>query len=120
MNDAWTHEAAHNADYYISLGGQDRTGIIYKGLATAEEVGGVSIQPNPNNGRFTVGFSCTEPTDVTVEIMNSLGQSVFNETLRAFEGSYRKEIDLTTMSNGAYYLKVKRNGETSTHKVVYR
>jgi hypothetical protein len=58
--------------------------------------------------------------DVTVEIMNSLGQSVFNETLREFEGTYRKEMDLTSMSNGVYYLKIKRGGETSTHKIVYR
>jgi hypothetical protein len=120
INDAWTREVAHNANYYISLGGQDRTGAIYKGLATAEESGGVTIQPNPNNGRFTVSFASAAPADVTVELHNALGQSVYNETLRAFEGRYTKEMDLTSMSNGAYYLKVKRNGETSTHKVVYR
>jgi len=120
LNDAWTAEAANNADYYVSLGGADRTGIIYKGLAAAGEDGSVSIQPNPNNGHFIFSFSTKTPMDVTVEVMNALGQSVFNETLREFEGTYRKEMDLTSQSNGVYYLKVKRGGESSTHKIVYR
>lgn len=120
VNDAWTGEASHNADYYVSLGGRDETGVIYKGLATAEEDGSVTILPNPNNGQFVFFFTVSTPTDITVEIVNALGQSVFNETLRGFEGNYRKEMDLTSMSNGVYYLKLKRNGESSTHKIVYR
>ncbi|MBK8499102.1 MAG: T9SS type A sorting domain-containing protein [Flavobacteriales bacterium] len=120
VNDAFTEEPANNADYYVSLGGQDRTGIIYKGLATAEEDGSVSIQPNPNNGRFIFTFATATPVDVTVEVVNALGQSVFNETLREFQGTYRKEMDLTSMSNGVYYLKVKRGEMSSTHKIVYR
>ncbi len=120
LNDAWTAEASSNADYYVSLGGVDRTGIIYKGLASAGEDGSVLIQPNPNNGHFIFSFSTITPMDVTVEVVNALGQSVFNETLREFEGTYRKEMDLTSMSNGVYYLKVKRGEENSTHKIVYR
>ena len=120
VNDAFTGEAANNANYYISLGGRDLTGSIYKGLATAEEDGSVSILPNPNNGQFTFSFSVGVATDVTIEVVNSLGQVVFNDMLRNFEGTYRKEMDLTSMSNGVYYLKIKRNGETSTHKIVYR
>lgn len=120
VNDAWTSEASHNADYYISLGGRDQTGVIYKGLATAEEDGSVTILPNPNNGQFVFFFTTTAPTDITVDVVNALGQSVFNESLRGFEGTYRKEMDLTSMSNGVYYLKLKRNGETGTYKIVYR
>lgn len=120
VNDGWTEETVNNADYYVSLGGQDRTGIIYKGLVTAEEDGSVTILPNPNNGHFVFSFSTAKAMDVTVEVMNALGQSVFTETIREFEGTYRKEMDLTTMSNGTYYLKVKRGEDISTHKVVYR
>jgi len=120
LNDAWTGESVNNGDYYVSLGGADRTGIIYKGLASASEDGSVSIQPNPNNGHFIFSFSVATRMDVTVEVINALGQSVFNETLREFEGTYRKEMDLTGMSNGVYYLKIKRGEETSSHKIVYR
>jgi hypothetical protein len=120
VNDAFTAEAAVNANYYVSLGGRDQTGIIYKGLASAEEDGSVTILPNPNQGRFTFYFSVPSATDITVEVSNAIGQTVFNETLRNFEGTYRKEMDLTSMSSGVYYLKLSRNGETSTHKIAYR
>lgn len=121
VNDAWTNELASNGDYYVSLGGDDRTGMIYKNMASAADVDGtVLIQPNPNDGLFTFQFTVTAVTDVKVEIVNTLGQVTFTERLNAFVGMYRKEMDLTAQSNGIYYLKVTRNGEQSVHKVVYR
>jgi hypothetical protein len=120
VNDAYTAERRNNANFYAALGGTDRTGIIYKGLAPASEDGGVSIQPNPNNGRFTLSFANAQKGDVTVEIINTIGQSVFNETVRDLEGNYKKEMDLTTMGAGSYYVKLKRNGNTTSHKVIYR
>jgi hypothetical protein len=120
VNDPWTQDPANNASYYLSLGGVDRTGIIYKGLATGDEDGTVVIQPNPNNGIFTFSFNVAAPMDITVEVVNTLGQSVFTDVQRSFEGTYRRDMNLTTMSNGVYYLKIKRGELSSTHKIVYR
>jgi hypothetical protein len=120
VNDAWTGEIKHNANYYVSLGGRDKTGIIYKSLASAEEDASVTIQPNPNNGQFTFSFVNRTAMDIQVEVMNSLGQAVFSDAVPAFEGTYRKEMDISAMSNGVYYLKVKRGEQTSVHKIVYR
>ncbi|MCU0319877.1 MAG: T9SS type A sorting domain-containing protein [Flavobacteriales bacterium] len=119
-NDAWTSEVKNNADYYLALGGADKTGNIYKQLASADEDGGVLVQPNPNNGLFAFSFTNRAAMDVTVEVVNSLGQAVFTEELKGFEGTYRKEMDLTTQSNGVYYLRLKRGEGTSTHKIVYK
>ena len=118
--DAWASEPRNNASYYLALGGADRTGAIYKGLASVEEDGGVTVLPNPNNGVFAFSFTNTSPMDVQVEVINSLGQSVFTDTVTGFEGTYRKEMDLTSQSNGVYYLRLKRGGNTTTHKIVYK
>ncbi len=121
VNDAWTREVANNGDFYVSLGGVDQTGAIYKSLAAPASLDStLTIQPNPNDGRFTFSFVAGEPGDVRIELLNSLGQRVFGDQLRDFQGTYRKEMDLTSMSNGIYYLKISRGGETSVHKVVYR
>ncbi len=120
MNDAYTAERHNNANFYAALGGGDRTGTIYHGLAATGDDGSVLIQPNPNNGRFTLSFSNIDKGDVTVEIINSIGQSVYNETVRDLEGNYKKEMDLSTMGAGAYYVKLKRNGNSTSHKVIYR
>lgn len=121
VNDNWTGELANNADYFTSLGGEDRTGIIYKSLAVpANFESTVTILPNPNDGMFTFSFLMGELSDVRVEILSTLGQTVFSEYLPKFEGSYIREMDLTAQSNGIYYLKITRGDETSVHKIVYR
>lgn len=120
MNDAYTGEVSNNADFYAALGGTDRTGIIYKGLASAEEDGTVLIQPNPNNGQFIFSFNNDTKSDVVVELVNNIGQAVFNDTVRDLEGTYKKEMDLTSHSAGVYYLKIKRGAKSTTHKIVYR
>lgn len=120
VNDAWTSTPANNGDFFVSLGGAERTGVIYKSLATTADIDGtVTIQPNPNEGRFTFSFSADEPGDVRVELMNTLGQAVYSDLLKGFEGTFKKEMDLTHMSDGIYYLKITRGENTSVHKVVY-
>lgn len=120
VNDAWTGELLNNANYYVSLGGVDRTGEIYQKSVNTEELDQVTIVPNPNNGEFTFTIMVSSVTDIQLEVVNTLGQAIFTDNLRNFEGTYRKEMDLRTMSNGIYYLKIKRQGNTSVHKIVYR
>ena len=121
VNDTWTNVPTNNADYYVSLGGYDKTGTIYKSLAATTDLdGSVTIKPNPNNGLFQFSFICDEPSDLRVEVVNNLGQTSFSETLRGFSGSYVKDMDLTRESEGAYYLKITRGANTGTHKIVYQ
>lgn len=117
MNDDWTREAKNNGDFYLSLGGVDRTGIIYKGLASMDE-GSVSIQPNPNNGQFTFSFTNSSAANTTVEVHNPVGQVIFTDAVLSFEGTYRRDMDIRSMASGVYFLKIKRGDVTSVHKIV--
>lgn len=120
VNDDWTGVATNNADFYVSLGGHDKTGVIYKNVAATTDLEGtVVIKPNPNEGLFQFSFVSSEPVDVRVEVVNTLGQSSFSQTLRNFEGTFVKDMDLTHMSEGIYYLKITRGDHTSVHKIVY-
>ena len=119
VNDAWTNEPTNNADFYLSLGGTDRTGMIYKGIAAATGDGNVLIQPNPNKGQFNVSVEILEAVDLTVEIVNALGQSVFQDEVRKFSGIYSRDMDISGMSSGVYLLKVGRGDAVTTHKIVY-
>ncbi len=120
INDSWTGEVTSNGDYYVSLNGVDQTGIIYKDLVNASSDTHISVVPNPNNGQFTFSFNVEEAANVRIELVNALGQTVFTEDLRQYTGTYRQQMDLTTMSNGFYYLKVMRGDRTDVEKVVYR
>ena len=120
VNDEWTGVPTNNADFYLSLGGHDKTGVIYKSMAATTDLEGtVQIKPNPNEGVFQFSFVSTEAVDLRVDVVNTLGQSSFTQTLRSFEGTYVKDMDLTRMSEGIYYLKITRGDKTSVHKIVY-
>ena len=118
VNDAWTAVPTHNADFYLSLGGVDRTGTIYKSLAIAEGDGALSIQPNPNNGQFTISVEVAKAQDLALEVMDPQGKVVYEQALNGFAGTYRRDLDLSGMSAGVYLLKLKRGDQRSTHKVV--
>lgn len=75
------------------------------------------IKPNPEPGLFQFSFVSTRtPWILRVDVVSTLGQSSFTQTLRGFEGSYVKDMDLTHMSEGIYYLKITRGDKTSVHK----
>ena len=122
VNDAWTDVVEHNANYYVSLGGKDVTGTIYKGsTGMAQNLDNtVLIQPNPNSGVFTFSFAVREQANVDVEVINTLGQVMYTESLADFSGRHTREIDLTDESNGVYYLKLKDGDDVSVHKVIFR
>lgn len=120
VNDAFTQEPTNNANYYVALGGVDKTGVIFKSLTSADEDNSVLIQPNPTNGQFVFTFNVASPSDITVDVLNSLGQSIYNERRTGFEGTFRKEMNLSGQSTGAYYLRIKRGEQVTSHKIVYK
>lgn len=122
-NDAWTGDITNNGDFYISLGGLDKTGIVYSTATGIDENSngyGVSIQPNPNDGQFNFIFNTENRADYQISLVNALGQTMFEEKLNGFSGSFQKDMDLTEYSNGLYYLKIFDGNNNSVHKVIYK
>lgn len=119
VNDEWTAVLEHNADYFVSLNGEERTGVIYKNLAAGgSEAQWVTLQPNPNNGQFTIGVEMPETADLLIEVLNPLGQLVHSEDLGEFQGQYLRTLDLRSLGSGAYQVRVVRNGHADVHKVI--
>lgn len=121
VNDGWTQDIHHNGDYFVSLGGLDRTGAITKSLA----VGGLpgfdfSVLPNPNNGLFALTVSMPEEKDLWISLASSSGRIVVEQQLKNTSGTFRKDFDLSGMSNGVYYLRLVMDGKTIIKKVVFQ
>ena len=73
-----------------------------------------TILPNPNNGTFVVkGILATkEDVNVAVEIINTLGQSVYSGTATAAGGIVDESVKLgNTLANGMYLLKLSTTTE---------
>lgn len=123
VNDNWTD--ANNGDYYISLGGQDRTGIIYFTNTVSVEMGpdqtyNVEVLPNPNQGDFTMVFTTSELNDHSIELVNSLGQVLYQENLKQFTGTYRHQFNLKDEGAGVYFLRINGEKDGAVHRVVVK
>lgn len=117
VNDDWTRE--NNGDYYLSLGGEDRTGEIYKkSVGTGSQVP-FSITPNPSNGQFTVVIPVNRGEATAYEIVNGAGQVVAKRQVETDDGVYQEDMDLTRFGAGTYHMRIFRNGRTETHKIVF-
>lgn len=122
VEDAFT--LANNGNYYVSLNGADRTGVIYStstGVTAGEPLqNAVSIVPNPSEGLVQVQFGVEDAQDLQIDVVNSLGQSVYAERLSSFQGTYRRELDLKAKGSGVYMINISGREGLRTYRVVIR
>lgn len=70
----------------------------------------LSVYPNPNNGEFTI----QSENDLTVKIVNQLGQVVYSDVLNV---ENNKKININSLSVGLYYV-VCSDGHSNVSKAV--
>ncbi len=83
--------------------------------------GNIKVLPNPNKGTFTVkGSVGTANEEVSLEITNMLGQSVYTGKVTASEGQIDTQVQLgSNIANGMYMMNVRTtSGNTVFHIVV--
>jgi len=82
----------------------------------------IKLMPNPSKGWFTVKGTLGVATDeeVTLEVTNMLGQTVYNNKIVARNGSIDERIELgSNLANGMYMLSLKtQSGNKVFHIVV--
>lgn len=90
-------------DVYKSGAG---TGTISVELVSSN----VRLFPNPANDNFTLEYVLDEATNVTVSIVNALGQPVQNvENLERTAGTYALSVNTTELPVGTYAVLINTN-----------
>jgi hypothetical protein len=76
--------------------------------------------PNPTANNITIRYIIMTPTDgIAIQLMSILGAVVFSAKLPGQSvGSYDFPIDLSSLYNGMYFLKISFNNNTETHRVM--
>lgn len=72
----------------------------------------ISVFPNPSNGKFILH---SEKTDGSVLIYNAEGEKVFEKTN---DGRRVSAIDISTLANGIYFLKIRTNEGAGVKKLI--
>lgn len=77
----------------------------------------LAVWPNPTNASLSVGFYLTQPASVTIEVFDLTGRLVLTKKpLTNFVGYQSAQLDLTTLTSGAYFLRLTGKFQTPLAK----
>lgn len=87
-------------------------GINQKGIVLEN----VSIYPNPANAEANVNITLSEAANVSVTIVNALGQTVYTNNLGDVNGEQLIKVNTTDLEEGIYFVQVSINGTVTTER----
>ncbi|MFK7947256.1 MAG: T9SS type A sorting domain-containing protein [Saprospiraceae bacterium] len=100
----------------------DTFSVVIDNIISTNEIPAISnlsIFPNPSSGQFNVSIELDETHEVTIEIMNMLGQVVYRtspENIAARQYS----INLDDVPTGIYNLRVRVDNETTSQSIMIK
>jgi PKD repeat protein len=96
----------------------DKTVIVKNTLGISNSSGsGTGIYPNPNSGKFVIMWQGNEKI-LNIRIVNTLGSLVYTENNVTISGNSSRNIDLSALAEGVYYLKMETATGTLVRKLV--
>ena len=76
------------------------------------------VYPNPSQGNFDVSFSVILKASYKLELKNTLGQIIYQETLNDFLGLFSKQLDISQFGKGIYMISLTNSNKETIKKVV--
>jgi len=80
--------------------------VIATGIKNNTANNSISIYPNPSNGLTTLQFNWSENSSGKIEVYSLTGQKVFIKTKSFTQGINTESLDLSTLANGKYIVKL--------------
>lgn len=75
-----------------------------------------SIYPNPANSVLHIDFSMLNAENQVIEITDVIGNTVFSRQVKLQKGYNSVPLDITALSKGNYFLRMKLGNEITVHK----
>jgi hypothetical protein len=92
---------------------------VITAVADVNNENGVATYPNPSSGNVTVellNFSTAD--EVTIEVMNTLGQKILSSVENISTPNWKKEIQLSDASPGVYFIELKSENIFFREKII--
>ena len=82
------------------------------------QLAGLSVYPNPSKDIFNVEFNTNTKQDIDLRVHNVLGEVIFSESLKNFNGDYNRSVDLSQYPNAIYILQLNTKDGMINKKLV--
>jgi len=87
-------------------------------MESTSQIKNLDIYPNPSRDIFNIRFVSEKIQDLSIRVINIMGELVYEEKANQFIGEYTKKIDLTENSKGVYFLEITTNKGVVNRKIV--
>ncbi len=82
---------------------------------------GVHIYPNPNTGSFNFTYDGEETGDALLQVINNMGQSIYQSRLTIPEGGFTQDLQLgDNITKGIYIVRLLINNSYHDSKVMVK
>jgi len=96
---------------------QAATSEVVVGVAENELDRTTRVFPNPTNGILFVDYELPAGETAQVEVFNMVGERVINTTRSTGNGLQRETLDISSLSEGVYFVNISAGGLRATRKV---
>ena len=79
--------------------------------------GNLDVYPNPSAGKVNLHYTNAKNEIISLSVLNVDGQLMYNEQV-SNKGDVTKTIDLSTYTNGVYFIRLVSSNEVVIRKVV--
>jgi len=80
----------------------------------------LQIFPNPNSGIFDLQLELPERGETGIQILDSRGRLVYENSLGQFQGIFSDRIDIANTAKGLYFLRLQQKDRIVTRKIVIK
>jgi len=87
------------------------------GINKIDNQSGISIYPNPSDGKFYISLSGVEGA-VELQILSLQGKILIQQQYEDVKSGDMKNIDISTFANGVYMIKLINNNSVKLERVI--
>ena len=77
----------------------------------------VTLYPNPNNGSFNIQFNSNSGNEISVEVHDMRGRSIYNKSYTN-NGLFNESLQLNNAQAGVYLVTVQDGSKKEVKKIV--
>lgn len=124
-NDVFPNVPSDSACGTYASGETEDYVVMFRTLITdvnnVRNVSWLEVYPNPNEGKFTVSYGAVKNIAKTsITVTNVTGQKIRSYEYKDTGKEFNKEIDLTGMPRGVYFVELKADSEKLVRKMIVK